>query len=285
MLSFVFGAFGLSTLWLLPLLWRVAVSLIRRRRPPTVGPGAIRFWTGFALVLLASTTLEGIVIAHYTDDPTVGGAACRWLGGLFGAFPGGALAGVIALAVIVVALPWYLGVTWSSAVVRMNALLEPMGALAIEGTRRLFTRSAARATGRRPAAAVRRADRTPTRRRAQAAPARPPVAAPSTPSAASASIGTGSVRGEPLRGTRVRPSVTTPVPPRHRGRPDAVISEPWLAPRSQVPVEAAPEVQPATLPLTQVMSTSSTGPNDNVARCVACAALNVNDVRYRTMPS
>jgi S-DNA-T family DNA segregation ATPase FtsK/SpoIIIE len=235
MLSFVFGAFGLSTLWLLPLLWRVVASLIRRRRPPTVGPGAIRFWTGFVLVLLASTALEGIVISHYTDDPNVGGVVCRWLGGLFGAFPGGALAAVIALAVIVVALPWYLGITWSSAVVRANSILEPMGALAIEGTRRLFTRSAARATGRRPAGAVRRADRGPARRRTQA-PASGSKATPAaspTSHASSMHVGTETVRGEPLRATRVRPSVTTPVPPRHRAKPDTVISEPWLAPRGQ----------------------------------------------------
>jgi S-DNA-T family DNA segregation ATPase FtsK/SpoIIIE len=242
MLSFVFGAFGLSTLWLLPLMWRVAASLVRRRRPPTVGPGAIRFWTGCVLVLLASATLEGVVIAHYTDDPTVGGAVCRWLGGWFGSSAGGALGAVIALAVIVVALPWYLGVAWSALAVRLNAVLEPMGVLAIEGTRRLFTRSAARATGRRPAAAVRRADRAPARRRPQAAPKRTPTAAPSSPSPASSHIGTETVRGEPLRATRVRPSMTTPVLPRHRGRPDTVISEPWLAPRSQATgVDAPPE--------------------------------------------
>ena len=145
--SYVFGAFGLSTLWLLPLLWRVGAALVRRRPPPTVGPGAIRFWAGFALVLLASTTLEGIVIAHYTDDPAVGGAVCRWLGTAFAGFPGAAITSLIAIAAIVVALPWYLGVSWSSAIVRLNGLLEPMGALAIEGTRRLMTRTASRATG------------------------------------------------------------------------------------------------------------------------------------------
>ena len=59
MLSFVLGAFGLSTLWLLPLLWRFAASLIRRRPPPTTGQGAIRFWTGFLLVLFASLVSLG----------------------------------------------------------------------------------------------------------------------------------------------------------------------------------------------------------------------------------
>jgi len=268
MLSFVFGAFGLSTLWLLPLLWRVIASLIRRRRPPTVGPGAIRFWTGFVLVLLASTTLEGIVISHYTDDPTTGGVVCRWLGDPFGAFPGGALAAVIALAVIVVALPWYLGITWSTAVARANGILEPMGALAIEGTRRLFTRSAARATGRRPAGAVRRADRGPARRRTPAAATRGKVtpAAASTPPSSSLHVGTETVRGEPLRATRVRPSVTTPVPPRHRAKPDTVISEPWLAPRGQtVPTTSSPEATAAAAHVSATPGLPITPPAADVA--------------------
>jgi len=225
MLSFVFGAFGVSTLWLLPLLWRVAASQVRRRRPPTVGPRAIRFWAGFALVLLASTTLEGLVIAHYTDDPSVGGVVCRWLGTAFDIVPGAAITALIAIATILIALPWYLGVSWSNAIVRANGLLEPMGALAIEGTRRLMTRGAARATGRRPASAVRRADRVPPRRRAR------PVETKPTKAAAKAVASTPS-RSESLPDDTVRPSVSTPVPPRHRVKPDTVIREPWLAPRA-----------------------------------------------------
>jgi S-DNA-T family DNA segregation ATPase FtsK/SpoIIIE len=235
--SFVFGAFGLSTLWLLPLLWRIGAALVRRRRPPTVGPGAIRFWSGFALVLLASTTLEGIVISHYTDDPAVGGAVCRWLGTAFGDFPGAALTSLIAAVAIVVALPWYLGVSWSSAIVRLNNLLEPMGALAIEATRRLMTRTASRTTGRRPAPAVRRADRAPAaRRRGKAVPAKP---APVAKSASAAASRRDTQRSESQPIDPVRPSVSTPVPPRHRVKPDTVIREPWLAPRALA--SASPE--------------------------------------------
>jgi S-DNA-T family DNA segregation ATPase FtsK/SpoIIIE len=231
--SFVFGAFGLSTLWLLPLLWRVGAALVRRRRPPTVGPGAIRFWAGFALVLLASTTLEGIVISHYTDDPSAGGVVCRWLGTAFGDFPGAALTSLVAVAAILVALPWYLGVSWSSAILRLNGLLEPMGALAIEGTRRLMTRTASRATGRRPASAVRRADRTPSaRRRAKASPAKPSRPSPIAKPAHATSSRRDMPRAEPQHNDPVRPSVSTPVPPRHRVKPDTVIREPWLAPRA-----------------------------------------------------
>jgi DNA translocase FtsK len=226
MLSFVFGAFGLSTIWLLPLLWRVVAALVRRRRPPTVGPGAIRFWAGFSLVLLASSTLEGLVISHFTDDPSVGGVVCRWLGSLAG--PAAPIVAAVSLVLIVVARPWYVGVPWSQAIVRLNAVLEPIGALAIEGAGRVFRRGAARATGRKPSAAVRRADRSPARRRgAGQAPAR----RPSKPSPAVAST-TPMSRPEPPQPDPVRPSVTTPVMPRHRTQPDTVIREPWLAPRA-----------------------------------------------------
>ncbi|KJV36511.1 DNA translocase FtsK [Luteibacter yeojuensis] len=265
MLSFVFGAFGLSTLWLLPLPWRVVAALIRRRRPPAVGPGAIRFWAGLALVLLSSSLIEGLVVAHYTDDPAVGGLVCRALAAVFAGSSGGYVAAAIALGIIVVALPWYLGVGWRAALAGTTTVLEPVGALAIEGVRRLFIRGTERATGRRAAGAVRRADRAPARRRAAVAASKrvaPPAPSPSpahapqpAPSSASSSIGMGTVRGEPLHGTRVRPSVSTPVPPRHRVRPDTVISEPWLAPRAQgQATESPPASQHAPTPAVTVAS-------------------------------
>jgi S-DNA-T family DNA segregation ATPase FtsK/SpoIIIE len=241
MLSFVFGAFGLSTLWLLPLPWRLVAALVRRRRPPTVGPGAIRFWAGFVLVLLASCTLEGLVVSHYTDDPAAGGVVCHALASVFGAFAGGGLAAVVALAVFVLALPWYLGVPWPAFLARANALLEPVGALAIAGVGRLASRAASRAGARRSAAV----------RRAPAARRRPERGA-------AASAGVGKVRnmgGEAPRGRGgsrgaapgspaatsepVRAATGAVAPARHRVQPEKVIREPWLAPRSHAPVEDA----------------------------------------------
>ena len=232
MLSFVFGAFGLSTLWLLPLLWRLSVALVRRRRPPTVGPGAIRFWAGFLLVLLSSAMLEGLVLSHYTDDPSVGGAVCHWLAGSVSGFP--AFAALLCVAAIVMALPWYLGVPWSAFLVRGNALVEPLGVLAIGGIRRLLTRSAPRAAARRSVPAVRRPDRASVRRRTKAAASRP------TPAPAAHTPRVETSRREPA--PSVRPSVATPVPPRHRARPDTVIREPWLAPKTVAAASGGSEV-------------------------------------------
>jgi DNA segregation ATPase FtsK/SpoIIIE, S-DNA-T family len=232
MLSFVFGAFGLSTLWLLPLFWRLVAAMVRRRRPPTVGPGAIRFWVGFTLVLVASSTLEGLVVSHYTDDASTGGVVCRVLAAAFTTFPGGGLTALLAVVILMIALPWYVGVPWSSFLTRANAVLEPLGALTIEATRRLFSRTAARATGRRTAAAVRRADRPPVRRRA-------------TPEAKRSSAQTPSSRGTIVRAASpaptVGPSMATPVPPRRDARPETVIREPWLAPRAVGPLSVGLE--------------------------------------------
>jgi len=222
MLSFVFGAFGLSTLWFIPLLWRLAAALIRRRRPPTAGPGAIRFWTGFVLVLLASSTLEGLVVFHYTDDPSAGGAVCHALAAAMASFPGAGIGALFSIAMLAIALPWYIGVPWSSFLARANAALEPLGALAIAGARRLLARAGARATTRRQAAAVRRADRPPVRRRAKvdakatAVPARP----------ARRVAGHVDAPPAPARSPAVAPATT-----RHHMQVETVIREPWLAPR------------------------------------------------------
>ena len=222
MLSFVFGAFGLSTLWLLPLIWRLAAALVRRRRPPTTGPGAIRFWAGLALVLLSSATIEGLVVAHYTDDPTAGGAVCRWLASGAASMPGAFASVVLCLVAWAIALPWYLGVPWSAFLARTTTLLEPMGALAIAAGQRVMSRGTARRTERRAAGATRRAGRAPARRTTRPEPTRQRPAAP-------ARVPTVAPSSAPVS---VRPSVATPVPPRRQTRAETVIRDPWLAPKA-----------------------------------------------------
>ncbi|WP_413624817.1 DNA translocase FtsK 4TM domain-containing protein [Luteibacter sp. Lutesp34] len=263
MLSFVFGAFGVSTLWFIPLLWRLAAALIRRRRQPTVGPGAIRFWTGFVLVLLASATLEGLVVSHYTDDPSVGGVVCRALGAAVASFPGGGLAAVVSVAILAMALPWYLGVPWSSFLARANAVLEPLGALAIAGTRRLIAQAGSRATNRRQAAAVRRADRPSVRR--QARDARKNVVPPARPA-------------RRVAAKAVMPSA----PARHHAQAEKVIREPWLAPR---------KVEAPSVGMARTMATSRLSTAERLSQATAqplypgvADAIDAPTVPSRSMP-
>ncbi|WP_283248502.1 DNA translocase FtsK [Luteibacter aegosomatis] len=247
MASFVFGAFGLSTLWLLPLLWRIGAALVRRRRPPTVGPGAIRFWAGFVLVLTASASLEGLVITHFTDDPNVGGVVCHWLGTTFA--PMAVPAALVALALWIIALPWYLGVSWGDSLSRITRVLEPVGVLAIALTGRMVSRRDHRGGTRRTSGAVRRQD---TRRRVKASPPRTPSKKPVRVEAARSQP----VRSEPVNAPTPRPSFATPVPPRHRVQADTVIREPWLAPKAmaQATAEEAEQAAIDTPPVAPVFT-------------------------------
>ena len=56
--------FGWSVLWLLPLLLRVAVSLLTRR-PILGGRGAIRVWLGTLMLLLGSCAIESLLRAQF----------------------------------------------------------------------------------------------------------------------------------------------------------------------------------------------------------------------------
>ncbi|MBB3226634.1 S-DNA-T family DNA segregation ATPase FtsK/SpoIIIE [Luteibacter sp. Sphag1AF] len=222
MLTLVFGGLGVSVLWLIPLFWRVARALLRRGSDVLRGPGAIRFWTGALLVLIASATLEGLVVSHFTDDPAAGGYLCRVLGHAFGDALGGVLTTALMLGVMVAALPWYIGVSWRQAFSGATRGLEPMGAVAIEGVSQLFRRVLARGRGRKAAGAVRRADRPAARRRPNAAAVRRAV--PETQSTPQSTHRPAAVRSR---------DVSAPPPPRrHTAVSDTVIREPWLAPRN-----------------------------------------------------
>ncbi|WP_239946457.1 DNA translocase FtsK 4TM domain-containing protein [Dyella terrae] len=128
MLHFLFGAFGLSTLWLVPLIWRVGRSLLKRRTLSGGGEGTIRFWLGALLVLLASATLEGLLIDQYTDAADAGGSISRALSHAVGGLLGGWLSVLAMLAVIAMALPWYLGVTWPAMFKRVSAGVDVIAA-------------------------------------------------------------------------------------------------------------------------------------------------------------
>ncbi|WP_201313252.1 DNA translocase FtsK 4TM domain-containing protein [Dyella sp. EPa41] len=230
MLSFLFGGFGLSTLWLIPLFWRLGGSLAKRRGLSTGGQGTIRFWLGALLVLLASATLEGLVVDQYTDDPRLGGAACRALSHGIGGVFGGGLTTLIMLAVIAAALPWYLGVGWRAIFQRLSAGVDRLAALLQRVFDALASRRGRTNGVRRAGGAVRRQERTSAKsrrtpaaeqRRTQApAPSLPPRATPGVESAPSAA---------PMSPPRVR----------HAARQEKIIREPWLVPKHG-PAASAP---------------------------------------------
>ncbi|MGE8471295.1 MAG: hypothetical protein ACN6QC_08595, partial [Paraburkholderia hospita] len=57
----VFGWFGASAVWFLPLLWRLVKSALPGGAGLR-GPGTIRLWLGFVCVLIASCTLEASLV-------------------------------------------------------------------------------------------------------------------------------------------------------------------------------------------------------------------------------
>ncbi|MFC4525631.1 DNA translocase FtsK 4TM domain-containing protein [Dyella halodurans] len=241
MLTFFFGAFGLSTLWLIPLIWRVARARLARRKAPAGGQGTIRLWLGALLVLTASATLEGLIVDHYTDDAQAGGVICRALAHGFGGLLGTPLASLVMLAILAAALPWYLGTPWLSAFKRINVVVDLLAALLA----RAVELAAARFGKQHGRGAVRRADRAATSMRRTT-----PVAARRTTAVAAAPP---------------QPERTTPVAPvspalsstvsRQRAMPvrGKIISEPWLLPKSTRLSAATP-----TMPMARPTSAAAT---------------------------
>ncbi|KLD62508.1 DNA translocase FtsK 4TM domain-containing protein [Dyella japonica] len=222
MLSFFFGAFGLSTLWLVPLFRRVGRSLLKRRHGSGGGKGSIRYGLGALLVLLASATLEGLLIDQYTDDANAGGAVCRALSHGIGGLLGGWLATLIMLALLAAALPWYLGMGWPAMFKRLSAGVDVIASLLQRALDAIAARRGRPVTRRRATGAVRRVERAPAKSRrpmpaAQRAAVDPVAAAKSTaPSASPTSPAVSSSRIAPVR---------------YAAQQEKVIREPWLTPK------------------------------------------------------
>ena len=235
MLTFLFGGFGLSTLWLIPLVWRLARRWLQRRRLVAGGEGTIRFWLGALLVLLASATLEGLVVDHFTDDPNAGGAACRALSHGLGGLLGAPLTSLLMVVALAACLPWYLGASlpgmfrrFSTAVNGLAVVLQHLVEW-VASRRRGAPRRVSRHRG-----AVRRAERTAGRQRRTTAVAPPraatapaPVLPPSSPAE--------EPRMAPMPLSRVK----------HAARQEKVIREPWLLPKhGRPPAAAEPSLPP-----------------------------------------
>ncbi|WP_199543980.1 DNA translocase FtsK [Paraburkholderia kururiensis] len=105
----VFGWFGASALWFLPLFWRLAKSVLPGGAGLR-GPGTIRLWLGFMGVLVASMTLDAALVGIAGSD-----ALGQGLAGVFGKLLGH-IGTPVAMAVLFLAsLPWLLDFRWRDA--------------------------------------------------------------------------------------------------------------------------------------------------------------------------
>ncbi|AIF46374.1 cell division protein [Dyella japonica A8] len=240
MLSFLFGAFGLSTLWLAPLIWRVSRTLLKRRTLSGGGEGSIRFWLGALLVLLASATLEGLVIDQYTDDANAGGVVCRALSHGVGGLLGGWLCALVMLALMAAALPWYLGVGWPAMFKRVSGGVDVLAGLLQRLLDAIAARRGQSSASRGSRGAVRRAERSSRQARRTGSPATRRTQAPAPPMV--------TAKPEP---DSAPPTAPAPAPlsrVRYAAAQEKVIREPWLTPkhgRPAPPVQRTPLSRPA----------------------------------------
>ncbi|HEY3599123.1 MAG TPA: DNA translocase FtsK, partial [Paraburkholderia sp.] len=122
----VLGWFGGSTLWFLPLFWRVAKSALPGGSGLR-GPGTIRLWLGFVCVLVASCTFEASLVG--IDGVDRFGHA---LSGGFGHLLGRVGTPLVMLALFAASLPWLIGFRWARAVAWADAAFG----LGLSGKRR-----------------------------------------------------------------------------------------------------------------------------------------------------
>ncbi len=107
----VFGWFGGSAVWFIPLLWRLVKSVLPGGAGLR-GPGTIRLWLGFVCVMVASCTLEASLIGAAGVNG-FGHALAAGFGHLLGHI-GTPLA---ALALLLISLPWLIDFRWRDVAV------------------------------------------------------------------------------------------------------------------------------------------------------------------------
>ncbi|WP_186425348.1 DNA translocase FtsK [Cupriavidus metallidurans] len=104
------GWFGLSTLWLLPLVWQTVGRVLAGERR-LLGRGSLRVLLGTVLVLGASATLESLTGG---EGETAGGAVGHALAGVASGVLGWTGALLMMLAVLGLTAPMVFGETWRS---------------------------------------------------------------------------------------------------------------------------------------------------------------------------
>ncbi|RQH08651.1 cell division protein FtsK [Paraburkholderia dinghuensis] len=111
------GWLGASSVWLIPLIWRLVRSVLPGGAGVR-GPGTIRLWLGFLGVLVASCTLEATLI-HISGFNALGQALGLGLGKLVGHVA----APLVMTALLVVSLPWFLDFRWRGVLAWADASL------------------------------------------------------------------------------------------------------------------------------------------------------------------
>ncbi|WLE60187.1 DNA translocase FtsK 4TM domain-containing protein [Burkholderia plantarii] len=102
----VFGWFGVSAVWFLPLVWRLVKTMLPGSR---TGRGSIRLWLGFACVFVASCTLATALPGGDTSD-AFGHALAAGFERVFGHIG----TPLVMVALLVAGLPWLFGLDWRS---------------------------------------------------------------------------------------------------------------------------------------------------------------------------
>jgi S-DNA-T family DNA segregation ATPase FtsK/SpoIIIE len=117
------------------------------------GPGTIRLWLGFICVLLASSTLEGTLVGSFEAGAGVNRCG-HALAAALGVLAGTAGAALIALAVLLVSLPWLCDFQWRTVIAWANSAfglgLKPQWLAAREKTPRAPREKSTRASRKKP---------------------------------------------------------------------------------------------------------------------------------------
>ncbi|WP_316666854.1 FtsK/SpoIIIE family DNA translocase [Ralstonia psammae] len=116
----VLGWFGISTVWLLPLVWRYVTRALAGERGFLKGRGTVRLWLVTLVALSASAALEALTSGADPQDKA-GGAAGRAVSSLFSHMLGWTGAFLLMLGVLIWVAPMVFGRSWGQVFNRRRA--------------------------------------------------------------------------------------------------------------------------------------------------------------------
>ena len=123
----VLGWFGISTVWLLPLVWRYVTRALAGERGFLKGRGTVRLWLVTLVALSASAALEALTSGADLQDKA-GGAAGRAVSSLFSHMLGWTGAFLLMLGVLIWVAPMVFGRSWGQVFNRRRAAEDEISA-------------------------------------------------------------------------------------------------------------------------------------------------------------